>query len=98
MPEVERLRVREDMTKVKLARDIGTHPYVIWCWFNGTAIGRDDRCSFSSMLTMPRPIACSYIPSAYQLLCLGSALMQGQNYQPAAEDYGCSQAQKYDEF
>jgi hypothetical protein len=55
MPEVERVRVREDMTKVKLARDTGTHPYVIRCWFNGTAIGRDDRCSFSSML-MPNRI------------------------------------------
>ena len=32
------------------------------------------------------------------LLCIGYALGQGQNYQPAAEDYGCSQAQKYDEF
>ena len=40
MQEVERIRLREGMTKSELARQLGTHPTVIQLWLNGTAIGR----------------------------------------------------------
>jgi len=40
MREVERIRLREGMTKAELARQLGTHPTVIQSWLNGTAIGR----------------------------------------------------------
>lgn len=38
--ELERIRLREGMTKTELARQLGTHPTVIQSWLNGTAIGR----------------------------------------------------------
>jgi DNA-binding transcriptional regulator YiaG len=40
MQEVERIRLREGMTKTELARQLGTHLTVIQSWLNGTAIGR----------------------------------------------------------
>ncbi len=40
MQEVERIRLREGMTKSELARQLGIHPTVIQLWLNGTAIGR----------------------------------------------------------
>lgn len=40
MLEVERIRLREGMTKTELARQLGTHLTVIQSWLNGTAIGR----------------------------------------------------------
>jgi DNA-binding transcriptional regulator YiaG len=40
MQEVERIRLREGMTKTELARQLGTNLTVIQSWLNGTAIGR----------------------------------------------------------
>ena len=40
MQEVERIRLREGITKTELARQLGTHLTVIQSWLNGTAIGR----------------------------------------------------------
>jgi ribosome-binding protein aMBF1 (putative translation factor) len=43
MQEVERIRLREGMTKTELARELGTRLAVIQSWLNGTAIGRKAR-------------------------------------------------------